>query len=759
LWAKEPVAAGEFNQGDKAYYLSQTDASFIRPGLVVTILDVTIPDDLQPEVWFTLTDPAGLPLDKDGITTPGPVSTSFILSYIPAEELAYVAYTTRVQTSPITGDSATQATSDSGGEYTTMATGEYIYKFATVLPADYDADATHTLGMYARRDLREFDLDRYVDNALNHFVPSGSFEPEPRDIVTTETCNGRCHDPLAIHGGSRQEVGLCILCHNPTQGIDPDTGSSVNFPVMVHKIHAGAELANGYTVIGYRQSVHDYSHVEFPAEIGDCQICHTGGTPTDDFPMVADPPVVQSCNRKGKGSTTFTWKHTGPVQIRTNTPDGKSIGGGPAEGSFTTGSWIRDGRVFFLVDKATGEPLQELKLNTTVFGCNGEAPGTFRGLPGMDHTAWLTRPSRAVCGSCHDDVNFETGENHSDAEFIQHDDELCSTCHRSYTGKEYDFSIPGAHTVAYKSSQLGGVLLQVHKIEFTKPGQFPRVTFFLSDKNGLLDPAKLNRLRFSITGPNEDYDYYVQEDALGALVKKDDRWQYNFETPIPDDAEGSFSFGVEGRISGVVINPDTAKEFTMNDQMQNFTVPFAVTDSEPVARRTVVEDYNCESCHSNLTLHGSNRHDPQYCVTCHRPAATDEAVRPDGTLPAESIHYKYMIHKIHRGEELENGYIVYGYRSSLHDFGHVEFPGDLRNCDKCHVNHSEQLPLPAGLLDTTTPYDFWDPTQPMAAACLSCHDGFEAAAHADANTGTLGESCSVCHGEGKLFSVHKVHAR
>jgi OmcA/MtrC family decaheme c-type cytochrome len=88
----------------------------------------------------------------------------------------------------------------------------------------------------------------------------------------------------------------------------------------------------------------------------------------------------------------------------------------------------------------------------------------------------------------------------------------------------------------------------------------------------------------------------------------------------------------------------------------------------------------------------------------------------------------------------------------------VEFPGDLRNCDKCHVNDSQQLPLPAGLLPTLTPAQWWDPTMPMAAACLSCHDGDDAAAHAYANTTFFGESCATCHGEGKAFAVDKVHA-
>ena len=104
---------GNYTTKDSEYYLTADQLLFIRPGLELEILDVIVPADLQLEVTFKLSDPAGLELDRDGITTPGPVSTSFILAYIPESEEAYVAYTTRVQTSPITGDSAIHASTDS----------------------------------------------------------------------------------------------------------------------------------------------------------------------------------------------------------------------------------------------------------------------------------------------------------------------------------------------------------------------------------------------------------------------------------------------------------------------------------------------------------------------------------------------------------------------------------------------------------------------------------------------------------------------
>lgn len=753
LAAKSELADnGSYTTRDKEFYLTPEQALFIRPGLELTILNVVIPEDLQTEVTFRITDPAGLPLDRTGETTPGPVSTSFILAYIPRFEEAYLAYTSRIQTSPITGDSAEQGSTDSGGSYTDLGDGTYLYKFGTVLPEDYDRDATHTLGIYARRDLLEFDLDRYVTNELDHFVPSGSGEPMPRDIVTTETCNGRCHDPLALHGGARQEVGLCILCHNPNQDIDPDTGNSVDMPLMIHKIHMGAELENGYNIIGFNQTNHDYSEVIYPAPINECEACHTGGIPTESFPMVATPSAALVCDGTKTGETTLTWQHTGNVEIKVRTagdPDGKLFAQGGATGSATTGKWVADGTVFDIYDIDSNKLLQSVPVNATVLGCVSNAPGTARGLPASQHSNWMDHPSRKTCGSCHDSINWETGEGHSEFNIVQPDDNTCDNCHLPYTAKEFDRSVKGSHMELYKSAQLPGVVVEFLDIVNTNPGDKPTITFSLYGKNGWINPNEMSRLRFVLTGPNTDYSFYADETVDENALQAGSNWTYTFDTPLPIDATGSFTVSMEGRVD-VEVDMGGEELSSERDYAENPYMAFAVTDAAATPRRMVVDDFKCESCHSNLRLHGGNRHDPQYCATCHSPSLVDIAT------PAESVHMKWMIHKIHRGEALEYGYVVTRSRG-VFDFSQVKYTGDLRNCDACHVNNSQQLPLPGGLLPTITEIAFWNPTMPEAASCLSCHDDESSAAHAFSNTTFFGEACATCHGEGKEWSVDKVH--
>jgi hypothetical protein len=677
-----------------------------------------VPDDLMPLATFSITDPGGLPLDREGIFTPGPVDVRMMLTYIPQGEENKVSYHDRFR--------------DRGGEYTLIEPGVYTYKFTTMLPADWDMDATHTLAIVATRDLREFDLGRYYDNDVDNYVPSGASEPMPRDIVTTNTCN-RCHDPLAMHGGRYQEVQVCQQCHLPAL-FDEDEGLSYSLNAVIHRVHSNNQLDH---------------EIHYPAILNDCEVCHTGGIPTAEFPLVAAPNPASTCDAKALGMTELAWSADGPVEVRLDAEDGKLFSSTGGDGSQETGRWVKDGQTFVLVDAASGDALDAIDAELTVFGCAGAAPGTFRGDPGVLHTNWMTRPARAVCGGCHADIDFEAGEGH----IAQSSDDNCSVCHKP-TGSDFDASVAGTHAVPYKSNQLGGILVEVVDMEFTAPNNRPQVTFKVSNKDGPLNANSLDRLRFSLSGPNDDFDFYVQENAVGNLEWDGTNWSYRFDTKLPADAVGSFSLGVEGRIDTVDIGGGN----TSRDQMQNFMYAFAVTDAEPVARRQIVDDATCENCHSNLSLHGGNRHNAnEYCQSCHMPGATDHEVRLEGN--DESIHFKYMIHKLHRGADLENGYVVYGYRSSVHDYSNVHFPGDLRNCESCHIEGTYGIPVPDGALPTTSPNTLLDPMLPITSACLSCHDSDGAAVHADSNTSALGEACAACHGDGKTFSVDRVHAR
>jgi hypothetical protein len=201
---------------DLEFYVSPLLVDFVRAGLTVELSNASISGAGQLSVDVRIADNKGLPLDRNGIFTPGTVSMSFIAARLPSESDTYVAYTTRTATSSITGLTAIQGGTDTGGTYVQLGDGLYRYTFGTNLPAAYPTDQTHTIGVYATRDLREFDLDRQYFNDLLQWVPNGSQVRVTRDRVSTAACN-TCHDPLALHGGGRDVKSVSASCVIPNR--------------------------------------------------------------------------------------------------------------------------------------------------------------------------------------------------------------------------------------------------------------------------------------------------------------------------------------------------------------------------------------------------------------------------------------------------------------------------------------------------------------------------------------------------------------
>src|SRR5262249_54045520 len=178
--------------------------------------------------------------------------------------------------------SATQAGLDPTGTFADQGSGMFTYTFSTVLPEDFDKNAIHRIGGQASRG-----DDRWVGNPTLDFIPSGAPVVESKDLIETAACN-QCHDPLEAHGGSRRDVKYCVTCHT-SQTIDPETGNSVDFKELIHRIHRGAELpsvlaGHPYFVVGFRQGVNDYSKVEFPQDIRNCVKCHGKAFPYEPIP-------------------------------------------------------------------------------------------------------------------------------------------------------------------------------------------------------------------------------------------------------------------------------------------------------------------------------------------------------------------------------------------------------------------------------------------------------------------------------------------
>lgn len=737
-----------FTVHDRAYYLDPKEVAFIRPGLVLKITGAAVAPDGTITAAYTVTDPAGLPLDASGVTTPGPISVSFIAAYIPTGSSNWLTITTRVQKSPINGNSANQPATDSGGKTTTIAIGSYMYTFGTKAPANFDPTQTVRIAAYASRDLTAFDLGTAHDNNVFTFVPNGSPVTNTHDIIATKSCN-RCHDPLAAHGGARLIVPLCITCHNPggngVQTVDPDTGNSIDFEVMIHKIHMGAMLPSviagtPYQIIGFNQTVNDYSTVVFPANIENCQMCHE----VSAYPRKSTVGVAYA--QAGLPPAPLNVDANGNVIAGSNNSDTPAAPPYPGTGDSTAGP-----------AGATVVPV-----SASAF----QIPGAQTEPPPVNSSWWLTRPTAAACGACHDDVNFQTGKNHPGGP--QPNDSQCSICHIQQGELPFDASILGAHTIAtWTPGVTPGVVFQLTNVTGGAAGKSPTVTFSIKDYSGnAIAPSSMNSLSLVMGGPTAEYQTYVSETATSAAsTNTAGTFTYTFKATVPANATGTWAVGIEGYRNYTVL-PGTTSATTVRDVGFNQLYLFSVDGSavSPHAYEHVQQD--CNACHYRINAHGTIRQNVQYCLICHNPTATDSALRPATQNPPQAIDFPVLIHRLHAGSmapTVSGGqltpYVVYGFGGSVNDFSGVLYPGYLGDCGKCHVNQSDYPPVPAARINVTNPRAFINPSPPTTAACTACHTSQAASSHALSNTTSLGEACSVCHGVGAAFSVDQVHAR
>ena len=288
---------------DFSAQLNGTTSSLGHTGVVVKIQSAAIAKDGTITVRATIVDSDGNPLDRLGVATPGPVSMSFICAVLPNGQSQYVSYTTSVSkpTLNLNMPAQTQAANDSGGTLANNAVGDYTYTFKTKAPANFDATATHSIGVSAQRDLSEygtFDEWSETSNDVFTFVPNGSPVTLTRSIVSTSACN-QCHDPLIGHGGSRLKVELCILCHQP-QTINADTGLTQDMRVLIHKIHMGSSLpsvqAGTPYRIWHRGQWSDFSTVVFPQDVRNCTTCHQGATQANNWKTNPGGQACTSCH-------------------------------------------------------------------------------------------------------------------------------------------------------------------------------------------------------------------------------------------------------------------------------------------------------------------------------------------------------------------------------------------------------------------------------------------------------------------------------
>ncbi len=682
----------------------------------VSIKRVTIAS--PPVVEFSVTDEKGTAF----IAVDNPRFT--LAKLIPGtngDTSRWQSYVNRLETAGSVGpgtENKVQATEDSannGGVLENHGDGSYTYTFGTnitevsePLAVTYQPELTHRLGM-------RFGGSETVPvtNATYTWRPSDGATKgiALHDIVETKTCNS-CHNDLAEHGGNRKEVKFCVTCHNPGSA-DANSGNTIDFKVMVHKIHRGAglpsvEAGGKYSIFGFRDREHDYSHVEFPQDIRNCTTCHNADNPnTPQASLWNSKPTIETCTSCHDDVNFALGKeggHEGGVQTGNSDctvchAPGKLVGSIADSHQIPSQIAARkfEYKILSMVNTAPGEnPTIRFSVTDPT---NGNTPYDLQSNPAFTNLA--NRASRLFIDIGWDTRDYHnTDSGHLPAEPISLDALQFDSAKPSPVTPNGDgsYSITSTEPVPATASGSGVVAIEGHPAgDFDGDGAF-------TDRV----PVKSVVDFFPIT----DTSAVARRDVV--------------DIAKCNTCHGSLSLHGNNR-----------------------------TDEPQV----------CVICHN-----------PNMTDLAVRPTDDmgNHVAGVDGKIE-EAIDFKVMIHAIHGTEIREKDLVVYGFRGSVNNFGAVGFPGKVGDCETCHLPGTYELPLITDVLATTidtkdesTPDDDLNITA-TAAVCSSCHDSSLVRAHMEQNgasfnttqanidNGSLTETCAICHGDGKIQDVMAVH--
>ncbi|MGE0708265.1 MAG: hypothetical protein AB7N76_18655 [Planctomycetota bacterium] len=376
---------------------------------------------------------------------------------------------------PLQRDVLTKAVKNSDGSYT--------YTFPSAIPQKYPAPdndttafgkedgelqgedllaGTYTVGIQVYKNYSVL-TETYRDAGVTtkDVLLGATTALQPREVVKNENCN-QCHQEVRAHGGTRLDVRYCVLCH--TSGAEDGNAASVeggtpgrtiDFRVMIHKIHAGKHLpsvlgvgtkADGtrdyaltkkpYKLLGFQSSVLDYSEVGFPV-----------------FPNLNSPMP------RDEGYTALA----------------------AAQRS--------------LEDEMRRGP-------TACFKCHGDPDGSGPLSAPAQGTLVYSQPTRRACGSCHDDIDWaKSYVANGQTMAAQSTDKDCASCHLPNAAQ--------AGTTALPSGVVDLKVLSVedaHRHPTTDPKIDKGMVFALTDvkeagtnnANGRLDSGEKVELTFTV---------------------------------------------------------------------------------------------------------------------------------------------------------------------------------------------------------------------------------------------------------------------
>ena len=214
----------------------------------------------QPTVTFTVKDKSGAAVPLNQLE-----NVSLVMAG-PTSDYGYTSFGSDVTTPGWVSESATGAQCDRGNVH--------LY-LQHAIPAA--AKGSFAIGIESRRTetllpgTRPQMEVRYGGvNKVFYFSVDGSPVQPRRTVAQVATCN-QCHAFLNFHGDNRNQVEMCVLCHNTSFISTPDDpnqpAAGISFNLLIHRIHS---------------SYKSYADVRYPAmspqggpgDTRNCDKCH-----------------------------------------------------------------------------------------------------------------------------------------------------------------------------------------------------------------------------------------------------------------------------------------------------------------------------------------------------------------------------------------------------------------------------------------------------------------------------------------------------
>ena len=239
----------------------------------------------SPVVTFKATDNTGKSI--------APASMDYLAVTLAGPATDYVTRTTETIFRKSTNISSTVV--DVGG-------GAFAYTFTAKIPTNITGTIAVGMEGYVMSSIQGMTQTVRVTafNPVAYAALDGGKPTPRRKVVDRNKCNA-CHQSLALHGGIRQNTEYCVLCHNTTatddarRPADAMPPASINFRVMVHRIHQGANLSQPYIIYGGQPA--DFSDIVFPGNLAACQTCHLPGTYGLPLPKVVQPTLITQAGK------------------------------------------------------------------------------------------------------------------------------------------------------------------------------------------------------------------------------------------------------------------------------------------------------------------------------------------------------------------------------------------------------------------------------------------------------------------------------